>query len=109
MPRPQSKAGDSDDDVEVVHEQAAPAPKLGASAGGGEQGVLVKDILAAERGLKVGWGLGHARRSSGMGVGWGLDERVGCWLVVAWCCVCVVLVSCWLSTSWRRKRASGGG
>ncbi|KXZ48233.1 hypothetical protein GPECTOR_29g14 [Gonium pectorale] len=42
--------GDSDDEVEVVHEQT---PVL---SGGpnltGEQGVLVKDILAAEKGLK---------------------------------------------------------
>ena len=44
--------GDSDDEVEVVHEQA---PVLtGGSAMTGEQGVLVKDILAAEKGLKVG-------------------------------------------------------
>ncbi|GLI70554.1 hypothetical protein VaNZ11_015474 [Volvox africanus] len=42
--------GDSDDDVEVVHEQT---PVLtGGTTLSSEQGVLVKDILAAEKGLK---------------------------------------------------------
>lgn len=41
----------SDDEVEVVHEQT---PVLSGGANmTGEQGVLVKDILAAEKGLKV--------------------------------------------------------
>ena len=43
-------AGDDDDDVEVVHEQAPVA--VGPNVGG-EKGVLVKDILEAQKNLKV--------------------------------------------------------
>lgn len=44
--------------MEVVHEQT---PVLtGNSNLIGEQGVLVKDILAAEKGLKVGYGYKRA-------------------------------------------------
>lgn len=45
----------SDDEVEVVHEQAPSALAGNASLGAtGEQGVLVKDILRAGAELKVG-------------------------------------------------------
>ena len=48
--RLQAKAGDSDDDVEVVVEQA---PAMRSNINASEQGVLVKDILAAQSDLKV--------------------------------------------------------
>lgn len=44
-----AKAGDSDDDVEVVMEQA---PAMRSNINASEQGVLVKDILAAQSDLK---------------------------------------------------------
>mmetsp|Transcript_13605 Transcript_13605/g.29130 ORF Transcript_13605/g.29130 Transcript_13605/m.29130 type:complete len:548 (+) Transcript_13605:262-1905(+) len=70
-----AKGGDSDDDVEVVHEQAPVAVGPGRDLGG-EQGVLVKNILEAEKNLKKNKdeGGGGEEEAGGTGI---ILKRVG--------------------------------